>query len=41
VKGWEEEEGMKTTLTKNKLIQYNIQWEVKKMDTQFPTPIKQ
>jgi hypothetical protein len=31
---WEEEEGMETTLLK-KIIQYRIQWEMKKMNTQF------
>jgi hypothetical protein len=29
-----------TTLLK-KIIQYGIQWELKKMDTQFLTPTKQ
>jgi hypothetical protein len=32
VEHWEEEEGMETTLLK-KIIQYGIQWEMKKMDT--------
>jgi hypothetical protein len=32
-----EEEGMETTLLKKKKIQYRIQWEMKKMDTQFLT----
>jgi hypothetical protein len=37
---WEEEKGMETTLLK-KTIQYRIQWEMKKIDTQFLTPTKQ
>jgi hypothetical protein len=40
VEQWEEEEGMETTLLKN-IIQYRIQREMKKMDTQFLTPTKQ
>jgi hypothetical protein len=37
---WEEEEGMETTLL-NKIIQFKIQREMKKMDTQLLTPTKQ
>jgi hypothetical protein len=37
---WEEEVGMETTLLK-KIIQYRIQQEIKKMDTQFLTSTKQ
>jgi hypothetical protein len=40
VERWEEEKGMETTLFK-KIIEYRIQWEMKKMDTQFLTPTKQ
>jgi hypothetical protein len=40
VKQWEEEEGMETTVLK-KIIQYRIQWEMKKMDIQFLTSTKQ
>jgi hypothetical protein len=36
---WEKEEGMESTLIKK--IQYRIQWEMKKIDTQFLTPTKQ
>jgi hypothetical protein len=36
----EEEEGMETTLLK-KIIQYRIQWEMKKMNTPFLTSTKQ
>jgi hypothetical protein len=39
VEQWEE--GMETTFFKKKKIQYRIQWEMKKMDTQFLTPTKQ
>jgi hypothetical protein len=39
VERWKEE-GMETTLLKI-TIQYRIQWEIKKMDTQFPTSTKQ
>jgi hypothetical protein len=34
-----EEEGMEITLFK-KIIQYRIQWEMKKIDTHLQTPIK-
>jgi hypothetical protein len=34
VEQWEEEEGMETTVLK-KIIQYRIQWEMKKMDPHF------
>jgi hypothetical protein len=34
VERWKEEEGIETTLLK-KTIQYRLQWEMKKMDTQF------
>jgi hypothetical protein len=40
VEQWEEEEGMETTLLK-KIIEYRIQWEMKKMDTKFLTLMKQ
>jgi hypothetical protein len=36
----EEEEGMETTFFK-KPIQYRIQWEMKKIDTQFLISTKQ
>jgi hypothetical protein len=36
----QEEEGMETTLLK-KIIQYRIQWEMKKMDNQFPISTNQ
>jgi hypothetical protein len=36
----EKKEGMENTLLK-KIIQYRIQWEMKKMDTQFLTLTKQ
>jgi hypothetical protein len=36
---WKEEGGMETIFLK-KVIQYRIQWEMKKMDTQFLTPTK-
>jgi hypothetical protein len=39
VERWEEEEWMETTLLK-KIIQYTIQWEIKKMYTQFLTSSK-
>jgi hypothetical protein len=43
VEQWDKEEDMETTflkINKNK-IQYRIQWEKKKMDTQFLTTTKQ
>jgi hypothetical protein len=42
VEQWEEEEeeGMETTVLK-KIVKYRIQWEMKKMDTQFLTSRKQ
>jgi hypothetical protein len=36
----QEEEGMETTLLK-KIIQYRIQWEMKKMDIKFLTSTEQ
>jgi hypothetical protein len=36
---WEKEEGMETTFP-SKLTQYRIQWEMKKMDSQYLTPTK-
>jgi hypothetical protein len=40
VERWEEVEGMETTLPP-KIIQYRIQREMKKTDTQFHMSIKQ
>jgi hypothetical protein len=40
VEGWEEEKGMETIVLKKK-IQFRIQREIKKMDTQFLTSTKQ
>jgi hypothetical protein len=39
VERWEEE-GIEMTLL-SKVIQYWVQWEMKKMDTQIPTLTKQ
>jgi hypothetical protein len=42
VEQWEEEEEeVENTLIKKKKIQYRIQWEMKKMDTQFLNSTKQ
>jgi hypothetical protein len=41
VEKWEEEEGVQTTLLKEKIIQCKIQMEMKKKDTQFLIPTKQ
>jgi hypothetical protein len=45
VEQWEKEEEVENTLLKKKIIiiiiQYRIQWEMKKMDIQFLTPTKQ
>jgi hypothetical protein len=40
VERWEDEKGIETILPA-KIIQYRIQKEMKKMDTQFQTPTKQ